>query len=173
MYACVACRGVALKHYVDHVDGGGVYACEACWGLWFDGHTLHDFLHSRRLKTRFIISEATEPLESVGYTIDTHVRRCPKCRVELESGVHAGVEIDACRRCQGLWFDAGDLERVMEAHEKHKHGLQLVDSELDLAEHQEHPSLVATAAASLPGKVSVEVRHAMEAIAHFLHRDHS
>ena len=112
-YACVACRGVPLKHYVDTQEGGGVYACETCWGLWFDGHTLHDFLHSRRLKTRFLINEATEPLESVGYTIDTHVRRCPKCRVESRAASTPASKSTPASSARGCGSTRATFERVM------------------------------------------------------------
>jgi Zn-finger nucleic acid-binding protein len=27
---------------------------------------------------------------------------------------HAGVQLDLCQRCHGLWFDAGELRKVEE-----------------------------------------------------------
>jgi len=38
--------------------------------------------------------------------------RCPKCRADMEQINHEGVEIDRCTICQGLWFDAGEIEAV-------------------------------------------------------------
>ena len=38
--------------------------------------------------------------------------RCPKCRADMEQVVHEGVEVDRCRHCQGLWFDAGEIEQL-------------------------------------------------------------
>jgi Zn-finger nucleic acid-binding protein len=36
--------------------------------------------------------------------------RCPKCRTDMEQIDYEGVEIDRCRNCKGLWFDAGEIE---------------------------------------------------------------
>ena len=35
--------------------------------------------------------------------------RCPKCRADMEPVRHGQIEVDRCRRCHGLWFDAGEL----------------------------------------------------------------
>lgn len=36
--------------------------------------------------------------------------RCPKCRADMEQIVHEGVEIDRCITCNGIWFDAGEVQ---------------------------------------------------------------
>jgi len=43
--------------------------------------------------------------------------RCPKCRTDMEQIEFDGVEIDRCKYCKGIWFDAGesDLLRNKEA----------------------------------------------------------
>lgn len=38
--------------------------------------------------------------------------RCPKCRTDMEIVDQAGVEVDRCRQCKGLWFDPGELESI-------------------------------------------------------------
>ena len=35
---------------------------------------------------------------------------CPKCQNDMEAFVHEGVEVDRCRICQGIWFDAGESD---------------------------------------------------------------
>jgi Zn-finger nucleic acid-binding protein len=35
---------------------------------------------------------------------------CPKCRHDMEAIEVDGVEVDRCLSCQGLWFDAGELD---------------------------------------------------------------
>jgi len=43
---------------------------------------------------------------------------CPHCRRQvLEPVYEQGVEIDACVHCGGLWFDAGELAKVMNAYD--------------------------------------------------------
>lgn len=39
--------------------------------------------------------------------------KCPQCRLHLRSLRHAGVEVDFCVECRGLWFDRRELERIV------------------------------------------------------------
>ena len=41
--------------------------------------------------------------------------QCPKCRSTLEEKpVKQGdIRVDCCPRCRGIWFDAGELEKVL------------------------------------------------------------
>jgi Zn-finger nucleic acid-binding protein len=38
--------------------------------------------------------------------------RCPKCRSDMEQLDVEGTEIDRCLSCHGLWFDAGEIEKL-------------------------------------------------------------
>ncbi len=38
--------------------------------------------------------------------------RCPKCRTDMEQVVQDGIEIDRCKYCAGIWFDAGEREAL-------------------------------------------------------------
>ena len=38
--------------------------------------------------------------------------RCPKCRADMQQLDVDGTVIDRCDRCQGLWFDAGEMEAL-------------------------------------------------------------
>jgi len=37
---------------------------------------------------------------------------CPKCETDMETIEFEGVEVDRCKNCKGIWFDAGE-ERLM------------------------------------------------------------
>src|SRR5262245_58742462 len=39
--------------------------------------------------------------------------RCPKCAAPLVTITYRDVELDKCSGCGGLWFDTGELDRVM------------------------------------------------------------
>jgi uncharacterized protein len=39
--------------------------------------------------------------------------RCPKCASALVAITFRGVELDKCTGCGGVWFDTGELDRVM------------------------------------------------------------
>ena len=44
---------------------------------------------------------------------------CPKCDGTLLEITHEGVQIDRCNKCNGVWLDAGELERLTSQHEQH------------------------------------------------------
>ena len=46
------------------------------------------------------------------------MRHCPRCPSKLlEPARESGMEIDACKSCGGLWFDAGQLAQAMKIHD--------------------------------------------------------
>lgn len=40
---------------------------------------------------------------------------CPKCVGKLEKKKVENIEVDACSVCEGIWFDAGELEAIIKA----------------------------------------------------------
>lgn len=40
--------------------------------------------------------------------------QCPVCRVPTLVVEREGIELDHCGQCRGVWFDAGELELLME-----------------------------------------------------------
>lgn len=40
---------------------------------------------------------------------------CPKCRGAMRSYERAGVVVDQCNDCRGLFLDRGELERLIDA----------------------------------------------------------
>lgn len=40
--------------------------------------------------------------------------KCPKCNGKLIAKMANGVEIDQCNHCGGIWFDAGELDWLMD-----------------------------------------------------------
>jgi Zn-finger nucleic acid-binding protein len=43
--------------------------------------------------------------------------RCPQCGVSLVEMRYKGIEIDKCSRCQGIWIESGELERMLPAEQ--------------------------------------------------------
>ena len=35
---------------------------------------------------------------------------CPKCQSEMQAVEYDGVEVDRCKSCHGIWFDAGESD---------------------------------------------------------------
>jgi uncharacterized protein with PIN domain len=43
---------------------------------------------------------------------EQHFMRCPKCGHEMKEETLEGVAIDRCSHCEGIYFDAGELEQL-------------------------------------------------------------
>lgn len=39
---------------------------------------------------------------------------CPKCGGKLELVTYAGIEVDRCLYCEGIWFDSFEIEKLKE-----------------------------------------------------------
>lgn len=48
---------------------------------------------------------------------EAHWMKCPKCGSDMEEKELDNVMIDQCTECQGIYFDAGELELVMKREE--------------------------------------------------------
>ena len=48
---------------------------------------------------------------------------CPACREPLIVLEHERVELDHCISCKGIWFDAGELELLLESASERSHVL--------------------------------------------------
>ena len=53
---------------------------------------------------------------------EQHFMRCPKCGHEMKEETLEGVTIDRCSHCEGIFFDAGELDQVLLKHEADRRG---------------------------------------------------
>ncbi|MFH1382194.1 MAG: zf-TFIIB domain-containing protein [Chloroflexota bacterium] len=59
---------------------------------------------------------------------------CPKCKNDMIVVEHEEIELDYCPNCRGVWFDAGELELLLESMNMERPH-QFVSDMLDSAEH--------------------------------------
>ena len=45
-----------------------------------------------------------------------HWMKCPKCGADLEEIESDGIMVDKCTGCQGVFFDKGEVELMLEVH---------------------------------------------------------
>ncbi len=43
----------------------------------------------------------------------SHYMKCPKCGADLSAVDYHGVQVDRCPECNGVWFDAGEVESLV------------------------------------------------------------
>jgi uncharacterized protein len=41
------------------------------------------------------------------------MKKCPSCEVVMNEVTKAGVLIDVCPKCMGIWLDKGELEKII------------------------------------------------------------
>lgn len=116
---------------VDKETGLEIDSCPECYGLWFDGHELSRFLAGGTLRRKFEAVAEVQPLDSIGFTLSTKQRKCPRCRQPLEERMFADVTLDVCGQCEGIWLDDGELQRILRKYEKGAQGDDTVRKELD------------------------------------------
>lgn len=66
-----------------------------------------------------VVSRASTRYTILMTTITPEALVCPQCYADLVEVERAGVMVDACPRCRGMWLDRGELDRIVarEGHE--------------------------------------------------------
>ena len=37
---------------------------------------------------------------------------CPRCKIDMKKLIKNNVVIDVCKKCKGMWVDAGEIEKL-------------------------------------------------------------
>jgi uncharacterized protein len=51
-----------------------------------------------------------------------HSMKCPKCGHDMKEEALQGVKVDRCSHCEGIYFDAGELDQVLMKKEEDRKG---------------------------------------------------
>ncbi len=105
---CPNCNQPSL---VETMTKGGVLVdvCKTCKGVWLDRGEVFYFSRKPKELERMLASAATGDAPSS--------RHCPRCNVNLTEApfLRADLLVDRCPDCEGYWFDAGELQKAMDA----------------------------------------------------------
>jgi hypothetical protein len=66
---------------------------------------------------------AKEKAEETKRLRELHFLKCPKCGHDMKEETLDNVAIDRCTRCEGVFFDAGELERAYMKKAEERRGL--------------------------------------------------
>jgi uncharacterized protein len=53
---------------------------------------------------------------------DAHYMKCPKCGHDLKEEDLVGVKVDRCTHCEGVFFDAGELDQLFAKKAEERRG---------------------------------------------------
>ena len=109
---CPACKHamIVVEYHRIELD-----YCPNCQGVWFDSGELDLWLKStgREDERQFLADILNGPEAETSEAR----RRCPICRQVLKKvaiSKEPAVHIDACPRGNGLWFDGGEVDVLLQ-----------------------------------------------------------
>ena len=99
--------------------------CFVCNGVWFDAGELKKYLTEH-----IMIVNSPETDQSLMREADKKVAKCPHCQTEMvkkQAPEDSSITIDFCEKCQGVWLDSTELDRLELKNLGHKKrfGLEL------------------------------------------------
>ena len=77
------------------------------------------YFHERDLE---LLKKKRQELDAARKTAESKARRhehwmkCPKCGADMQEIEMDGILVDKCGGCEGIYFDRGELELMIEAH---------------------------------------------------------
>ena len=107
--SCVITMNTQVFHNIE------IDACNMCGGLWFDKHELAQYIKTRKIPFKFLSGYCLDDRRKI---ISEGNRKCPRCKNNMQIVTHAGVNVDYCSQCGGLWFDRGELAKILDFYVK-------------------------------------------------------
>lgn len=127
-YPCPVCLGTTLeKATIEGAQSLVIDHCPRCGGVWFEQGEVQrmrtyapedllekvaaadDVRHMQCHSCSAFFDRALDRCPTCGWNVKLD---CPSCGVRMESATHAGIRLDACRHCRGVWFDRHELEEI-------------------------------------------------------------
>lgn len=129
-YPCPVCLGIPLSKIRFQNQTGTeliLDACQRCGGIWFDRNEVQLL---RQMPAALLIEQV--PLRDSEYMMPCHqchqlmarnadkcghckhknLLDCPICHKVMKHRIFAGLKLDFCADCEGVWFDNSELAQI-------------------------------------------------------------
>ena len=128
-WPCPVCVGARMDkvHIKDRAGTLTLDACPRCGGLWFERGELGQLSARKPSAIRTQVPEQVDrvrppclgchaPIDRDAEKCEACGRRnalhCPMCDREMDRREHAGLILDFCKHCHGVWFDNAELSAI-------------------------------------------------------------
>lgn len=128
-WPCPVCVGARMDkvHIRDRSGTLTLDTCPRCGGLWFERgevgqlsarkpSAIHMHVPTRADRVRPPCLGCHAPLDRDAEKCDAcgerNVLHCPSCDREMDRREHAGLILDFCKHCHGVWFDNAELSAI-------------------------------------------------------------
>ena len=112
---CPVCKNAMITLELADVE---IDYCTDCGGIWLDAGELELLMGEPEKARQLLDSFKSDPKSSEG------IRKCPICDKKMQKIVVGSSEpillIDRCQKGDGLWFDKGELQDVVDRAELDK-----------------------------------------------------
>jgi Zn-finger nucleic acid-binding protein len=117
---CPVCRKGALIVEYKNIE---LDYCPTCQGVWFDSGELELLLESAKLGDHQRYLEGI--INNTEVKTSEKKRKCPICRRKMKKSYideENKILVDACRVGDGIWFDGGEVQSLVQALAKKSPG---------------------------------------------------
>ncbi len=92
-----------------------VEQCEQCQGIWFDRDELRQVKDQIDPDLNWMDFELWKHKDR--FHIHSKTPLCPRCNQEMIAIEYdkTKIEVDYCDKCQGVWLDGNELQKIIEA----------------------------------------------------------
>jgi len=105
---CPVCKDSMIVLELQQIE---VDYCISCEGIWLDAGELELMLETEGERNIVInLFKEVDPGKEKSYNCPI----CGKRMLKFDVGEEEKVKIDKCKRNHGLWFDKGELQKVVE-----------------------------------------------------------
>lgn len=128
---CPVCLGVTMDRVAIGPRGElGIDRCGRCGGAWLEHGEVQRLrrlpaaelwarVEKRRDPFRMLCHDCHAPLERADETCPacgwSNTLDCPACERPMRTEAHAGLRLDVCGGCRGVWFDHHELAAIWQA----------------------------------------------------------
>ena len=112
------CPKCSAELFTFTIDGIALEQCKECEGMWFDKNELRQVKDHADSDLNWLDFEIWEHTDK--FKMKEQKYHCPKCNEKMEvlDYDNTNVEINFCKKCEGVWIDKGGVQKLIDALEE-------------------------------------------------------